>query len=948
MNTKMSSIAVAMITAITASQASAADNIEESAEQSVERIQVTGSRIARINTDTPSPVVSISAAAIEATGILNANDLLSKMPQFAFGFGNTAGSSSFGNAGLNAANLRGLGTDRTLTLVNGRRIVQSTYDDGAMVTDTAMIPVQLIKRIDILTGGAAATYGADAVAGVVNFIMKDEYEGTKVTAQYGESEVGDGEELSLSLTTGLSINDGAGSLMFSIDHYNQEEASYRDRPGHASSVQWLDNPDYNADIPSRDTPKHITGTDMAWADYNVHGQMFGLWDGDTKTTNFYDVTGDEAVYMFNSADQVRPYYLQNGPNAKGHDINRYAKVNSPYERNTAYLAFNYDLTDTISLKSDLRYAQVKSNNTISPEYNYGLSYKHIDDFSSDIVLPNHINTLLEQGSGWFSTSIGLNELGPRTSDTERDIFAFSASLDGELSNGWYWNAYLSTGFTNTDMLLGNRTNKSRFSRGAYATHDEDYNRCGVNGIDCPASNPLVPMSKEAQDYVRLDPYGSQIESKQHMFSASISGDLLALPYGDLMFAAGADFRKESIDLTVDDTWQDKKLVGSGIRAPWDASKTVKEAYIELEAPVLADIFLIDELVLSAAGRLADYEYAGTNFTWKLGATWTIIDGLAMRSTLAHTVRAPQLYEQFSAPNAGWYSNIDDPCDSTEIANTVIDERPLRIANCQALGIADPETWVAATQVNGGVNGTSTGNPALKPEEAETLTVGLVYTPSFVENLSFTFDYYDIVLEDAISSKGVQTTLDDCADSENIATDIYCPLITREADGNISNVYNLKVNQAGRTRRGIDVEVSYLQELGSFGELDLTFNGTRILKNTYQNTVETSVNDITGVGKSNRKFNARLVLGYSIADFNANWTANYLDNFQVDEDGTWELYDQPFGPSMTTHDVRFAYHLDDASVYIGANNVFDESWEQHPNTSWGGLGRNYYAGLSYKF
>ncbi|MCJ8318891.1 MAG: TonB-dependent receptor [Colwellia sp.] len=951
MKFKNTPVALALFAALSTSHVYAEETLAtEKAEEEVERIVVTGSRIARINTHTPSPIVSIDAAAIKGTGVLNINELLTQLPQFALGTDSSSGNSSFGNAGLNTVNLRNLGADRTLILVNGRRIVRSTYDDGFMTSDTGYIPVDLLERVDILTGGAASTYGADAVAGVVNFVMKKEYEGTRVSAQYGKSDIGDGEETSITLTSGHNFNNDKGNIVFSLDYYDAGSASLMDRPGSGEQTAWLNNP-LNTGEPDDGQPSRIAGYNLAWPDYNVYGQMAGIEDAN-GIINYYNVTGNQSAYMYNDNDFRSPYYVQEGENAEGWNINRYNKVQSPYERATFYTLFNYELSDELQLTADLRYSKITSQNQISPVYNYWIGEVNDSWFDQSIERPAHIAELLDQSDGWFYSSIGLNELGPRTSDVERELFAFSSSLAGEFSNGWLWDAYISSGKTKHDTVLSNRTNQNRFSNSHDSITNDNGDYCGVDVFDCPSSHPLIPMTQEALDYITLDPYGSQITSEQNVFSAAVSGDILELPHGELMFAAGIDVRRESIEMEVDDTWQSG--LGGNMKQPWDAAKTVQEVFLELEAPILADIFLIDELVLNVAGRMSTYTYAGTNNTWKLGATWSIIEGLAMRSTYAHTARAPQLSEQFSAVRTGFSNGKEDPCDSVEILGASAENKEQIIANCQSWGIADPVNFDSQAKLNGGVDVTTTGNINLQPEKADTLTVGIVYTPSFIDNLSLTIDYYDIDITDVMGGSGIQNTLDKCAREEDVTNSIYCPLVVRGSDGNVLDVLNTTVNQAYTNIKGVDFEASYLLSLNEYGQIDFSFNATKLLDSSYSDSDEDEIHDVTGIGYNNVELKARFVMNYSYEDLTANWTTNYAEGFQVSEYGTYELYDKPFAPHSIMHNARVSYTLNDnANIYLGINNVFDKSYYNHPSTSYGrsqydSMGRYFYTGFSYEF
>ena len=234
----------------------------------------------------------------------------------------------------------------------------------------------------------------------------------------------------------------------------------------------------------------------------------------------------------------------------------------------------------------------------------------------------------------------------------------------------------------------------------------------------------------------------------------------------------------------------------------------------------------------------------------------------MRTTYALTTRAPQLSEQFSAVSTEFSSGKSDPCDKDQIPLHEAGAVDQIIANCQAWGIADPANWKSDTAEAMGVDVTTTGNINLQPETAKTLTVGVVYTPSFIDNLSMTVDYYDIEIEDAMGGAGVQKAIDNCARETNINSSLYCPLVTRGADGNIIDTLNTTINQAFAGTTGIDFEVSYLQGLAEFGEVNFSLNATKLLDSNYQNDADSEEVDITGMYKANVELKTRFVMSYS--------------------------------------------------------------------------------------
>lgn len=668
------------------------------------------------------------------------------------------------------------------------------------------------------------------------------------------------------------------------------------------------------------------------------------WNYDTNVYDFYDITSGDPQYLYNSGEIVNSYRLLN-PN--GFDPAADGKVVSPYERHNLYLAFNYAITDDTQLALDLRYTNVESNNTISPEFSYG-SWGNSSNFASDVELSDAVWDLLAADGGWYRAPYTLNDLGPRTSSTERDLFAFSATLDGDLDNGWMWDVYLSTGRTNNDTVLTNYADEQRRD-GNYTWGTDGI--CGVDDMSCPAWNSLQPMNQAVIDYVKLAPFGQQIETEQHLFAASLSGDILSLPYGDVMMATGLEARRESIDVQVDEIWQSDEIVGSE-KLPWEKARNIYEAFVEVEVPLVSDVMLINDLSINAAARYADYTYSGDNTSWKLALNWEIYDELRLRSTYAHAVRAPQLKELFGAASTGFSSGISDPCDKENITTLKADEKALVIANCQAFGISDPENFESTTNLGNGTDVTTAGNPDLKVEKADTLTLGIAYEPAYLDNFAVTVDYYDIDLKDAIQNTSSSNILYECAESTDIDNSIYCPLVTRGDDGNITNVRKAPVNKGAFTRRGLDIEASYLLEQ-SWGDLSFNLYATHIIEDTSQDSPTDEVKYYQGVYGS-PDWKGRFVTHYQWDDLSINWSIDHTSATIVKRDATIEDYDQPETPSSTVHNFRIGYDLlESTNLYVGVKNAFDSTWTQHPTTSSGGgayslMGRYYYAGFSYQF
>jgi outer membrane receptor protein involved in Fe transport len=636
-------------------------------------------------------------------------------------------------------------------------------------------------------------------------------------------------------------------------------------------------------------------------------------------------------------------------NGAGFDPAADGKVTSPYERNSFYTVFNYEINDSTQLTSDFRYTDVNSQNNIASEFSYG-SWSNTSDFAADAELSDEVRELANSDGGWFYTPYGLNDLGPRSSRTDRKLYAFSTTVEGAFDNDWLWDVYVSAGKTENDSLLSNRTNKLRLGDSSNFTNGEN-GLCGVDDMSCPAWNSLQPMSQEVIDYVTLTPYGQQIDSEQFMFAASVSGDLYELPAGDLMFAFGIEGRRENIEVSIDDTWQDETLTGSQ-KLPWNKGRNIYDAFIEIEAPLVSDVFLVDELILNLAARYSDYQYAGSNTTWKAAIDWAVTDEFRIRSTFAHAVRAPQLVEMFGSTSIGFSSGLSDPCDQENITTLKADLKAQVISNCQAFGVEDPENFESATNLGNGSDTTTSGNPHLDVEEADTFTFGFVIQPSFLENFALTVDYYDIDLTNAIENISAGSILYECAESSNISASYACPLVSRNATGNVSNILVAPVNKGAFTRRGLDIETSYDTDL-PIGQLSLKFYATHIIELSTQSTAGEERFDYSGVYGS-PDWKGRLEANYTLNELRVNWSIDYTQSALVGRDKDIEDYSVPETPSSTVSNVRISYDLNvDTNLYIGARNVFDKKWTHHPSTSGGRgaynlMGRFLYAGFSYNF
>ncbi|QKX18228.1 TonB-dependent siderophore receptor [Microbulbifer sp. YPW1] len=944
---KLLAIAIAATASHSAlSQSATNDNADSNVGDAalVEELVVTGSRIQRSTFDTPSPTSVIDKEAIQMTGELNLNEVLSTMPQFGSGYDATSGSYSFGNSGLNALDMRDLGVKRTLSLVNGHRPVQITSDNNTMVTEIGMIPAELVERIEVLTGGASAVYGADAVAGVVNFILKDNYEGVSVRTQLGTTEEGGADNGSLTFTFGENFADNRGNFALSLDYFEQKPLYYRDRESAAGRTRYIPNPENTG--PEDGIPDFIIHNNITYPDFNITGNAFGVWNPEYGESDWYQLNGDQAQLRTPASALSQGWMATDG---SGYDPNAYNFARSPFERLNGYSRVTYDLTDTTRFSADLMYSKTESYDEIDPDFIWG-TWTTVEDLESNgIAIPTGVQQVLsDYGDNWLLLPYTFSNAGPRWHTTEREYVAVSATLEGEFKNGWKWDTYFNTGMTDSQLTQGNSLRYDRLDSSNFTL----IGPCVEDGT-CPDFSPFTPSSDAVHDYV-MATHTTNTDVEQHAFAANLTGDLLELPAGFAKFGAGFESRYESLDYQPSELWK-SGVLSSQQTAIDDVSRTVHEAYGELLVPLLADLPLMQSLEFEAAVRGAEYSTEAANFTsWKTGLNWAINDSLRFRTVYSKAVRAPQLGEMYLGTSIG-YTDLTDPCDADEIDGGPADGR--RAANCAALGI--DAGWDSNLKGQRG-RVISEGNQDLKEEDATTFTAGFVFTPSSIDGLNISIDYYDIDLTDMIVRFGASNTLALCVDSESVNND-FCTQVVRAASGDVESVRDTYINADGSRRTGVDIEADYQFSLVDAFNLpgDMRFNlvTTRQLESSYSAT-----NNLTGELETTDylgefgvpKWKADLRTSYYLNDLSVSLTTKFTQGGPIDLDGRAERYESSEVKDSLYFNLWAGYQIvESTQLYLGVNNLSDERWTDHPYTSYGSanyslLGRTLYAGAQLKF
>jgi outer membrane receptor protein involved in Fe transport len=966
---------------------------EEVEEETTERISVTGSRIKQNSAQMATPTTVIDSATIAQFGVKNIGELMNKLPALMDGI--TGGNTNFqnngdtNNAGLELANLRGLGINRTLVLVDGRRQVAGSA--GTASVDMSTIPTSMIERLEIITGGASAIYGADAVTGVVNFIMKKDFEGFELEASYGQSAESDGEKTDLSLTWGKNFS--KGNFTINASYSDQEEIAMPDRDYANKSPAFTDHlgqPVFHADqryqALSEEGLFYVPNSN-----YLFDGNHPAPWGGNFPQIAITDVSG--AFYPIFADDPIQPFGpngydtytvdrdtgetrgFQAGVNCNtvpcdggdGFRTSESSTMQTPSERLLVNMRGDYFINDSHQLFAEVKYSKVESaasgQASVFHDDNFGpLIAINIDNPFAPQIIKDALSA-----AGQTQAALAVVGMGVR-SETSRETTQFMLGSSGELGEYGY-DFYVQYGETkgelnNQDLLL------SRYYQALDAVDDGNGNAvCRDSSNGCVAFNPINNLaSAEALDFVGVN-LKTDEKVTQFVSNFVINGELFELDAGTVDFALGIEYRDESAKSTPDALTQttqaldDGTIVGTGqvgstsgvnvesyaYLAPTDGSFNVAEIFGEVLIPLVEGVTGIESLDLELAARYSDHSITGGDVTWKSGLNWTITEQVRVRTTYSHAVRAPNINELFAPEQVG-SANMTDPCDS---GNLDLGANPAnRAANCLALGI--PTDFDSSAEF--GTRGVkSSGNINLSPETADTLTVGLVFQP--MQELSIAIDYWDISIDDAITTYSATDVLSNCVDSSSLDSK-YCDLVTRDANNQIINVATQSINVANFASSGTDIDINYGLSLSSYGELNFNLKTTYLDKRQFQTNIEFPDDIDKQAGRAGTpKVRALFSTVYTMDNLTASWTMNHVGKSDFNNIATVDQYPSWFNnkvASHTYHSVNFNYIASEGlSIYGGINNVADKTPPALPGLNSGtslydGIGRQFYAGVKYSF
>lgn len=742
-------------------------------------IVVTGTRLTSgLTTPTPVTVASVQQLQAANPGLLG--NALAQLPEFRNSTTASSGTMSARREnGSNFLNLRGLGVERTLVLLDGRRFVASS---STGVPNVDLFPQDLVQRVDIVTGGASAAYGSDAVAGVVNFILDKTFTGVRANGRLGISKYGDDAMRQVSLTAGTPLNGGQGHILFNAEYFKRDGIQ-------PNSGRTLVDGFYGIANSGVASPSRIV----------TRPYYYQMTNGGLITS------GPFANMRFLPGGTLAPFDPGTNRNATqqvgGDGVGLPFDQSAGIERYAFFSRAQHQL-GSATLFAELSYAQSTSTfRSIPPQQ--GLTPTAFTIFSENAFLPDAIASALAPGASFTMKRVSA-DFGRATTNTRNRTARAIIGLDWDLGAGWKVNAYAMHGDNRYRNLIGNNVIRRNLYAAADAVIDPVSNRIVCRSTLLGFDPGCVPInlfgegapSADALNYV-LGTSIAHFHTKEDVASATISGAPFDLPGGAFDVAAGIEYRRESgrnrvdpLTAAVNDATGVRGFPASllnGVPGGLEYNNTqafhgkydIKEAFVEFNAPLLNAMPFVHLLSVNGAARVIDYSTAGTVLTWKAGVSYEPFADLRFRATRSRDIRAANLAELFT---------------SGQTAITVVNYQ----------GVSTPAI------------GLRSGNPALKPEKADTLTAGAIYRPGFIPGLGISVDYYHIKLKDAIQELTNQQTIDFCANGSSVA----CANITFDSSGQLTLLTPL-LNLASVVTSGVDFEMTYRRRVG---ETDITLRG----------------------------------------------------------------------------------------------------------------------------
>ena len=768
----------------------------------VDEIVVTGSRLVRRDFSAPSPIVSIEREALQSTGQATLETALNQMPQITPQADRTTNNQGNFSA---TVNLRGMGSNRTLVTINGRRVAPSWV--GSSV-DINSIPQALVERVEIITGGATTVYGADAVAGVVNFILRDDFDGFGLDTSFYSTEKGDANIVDVNVSYGHSLAGGRGNIAVFAGYYDRDPLFASER---AFSAVTLDE--------TFTTGELVEGGSSTVPEGIIFAPQVDFGDGPVRTT--FDENGDPVPFDSNT------------------DRYNFAPVNYlqvPLERLTAGTLFNFEFNPNAEVYGEWIYSRNDPTQTLAAVPAGGFFAINPDNptltpATRQLILDNFFPTgdpAIRAGA--FGKR--MSDVGLRIIESEVDNLRLVTGMRGEITGTWDYDAWVIYNDVTRDEILLNDVSRSRMQQGQLVDP--------VTGQCFDPSNGCVPvnlfginsLTPEAIEFLRLPPIVNESTRRQTSVSGFIRGEPFDSWAGGVQVALGAEWRRDEGTFEADDILFTGDTLGYRADASVNGQEDVAEIYAEALVPLADGARFAEYLGLEVGGRYSEYDFAGSVESWKVGLEWLPIGNLRFRGMVQRSVRAPNMaeafQEQFREPLFAGFVSFDPAQDPCSAVNDPVAQGNLEKCVITGLPADQVGTWNA--DVGFPAEGIYGGNPALKPEVADTYTIGAVLDLELFEGFQLAVDYFDLYVEDTIGALDAEVA---CFDIAN-PTGEFCDSLRRDpVTYNVVEIDGFATNKGVVATRGIDTQLDMVFLLPNSADLSVSLFWTHLLENSIQ-------------------------------------------------------------------------------------------------------------------
>ena len=887
-------------------------------------IIVTGSRIIRNGYNSPTPITVATTEQLIKAAPTNLPDALNQLPQFLNSGGPTRGNPQTVNSGAhgNLLNLRGVGPQRTLILLDGMRLPPTTY---AGSVDTNIVPQLLIQRVDIVTAGVSAVYGSDAVAGVVNFVLNDKFEGLRAVGQQGITSRGDGRNYRIGVAGGFALGEKA-HLLLSLEHYKSKGFSTDARPKNHGPYFAIGSTGVGA--PGSESNPFKIASDVRW--------LLGTEGG-------VALSGPFALTNFVAPDRYRPINLGTPTGTPNFFIGGDAFAAPPGQTAArdlttaqAFGRLTYDLTENVKAYTQFIGSQSRTSYATLPNIAFFSTI-----LSGNAFLPAELQAqLTAANTPGFAFSHSYSAEGNALARERTRFYMGATGLQGQIGSKLTWDLSYNYGHSQHVVKQDNSWEVRRYAAAIDAVDEGVFRTGTANGNivcrvtltnpdvfpGCVPFNPFGPGASSAQARAFVDQGTPEYRAviSQHNVEGAITGEPFELWAGPVSTSLGASYRQSKLTLAGNgDPSVDYNVPGvRGIPATqtrWmgtlnvghaNGSQSVKEAFAEVVIPLLKDVPLVQSMDISGAARFTDYKTSGSVWTWKVGGTWRPVDDILFRATYSRDIRAPTLFDLYAGQSSA-LAQVFDPHTNTSGPSQTI----------------------------------SGGNIDLRPEVSNTLSVGASLKPRFLSGLSMSIDYFDLKIEGAIGSLTTPTILDRCEVSGG--TSPICALIERPlpfSDRTAANRYTLvrsvPINIAGQRVKGIDFDLSYRSTLGGgvFGaRLYASYVPTYSRRDT---PLSPSYNyaGYTGDG-GHPKWKGLLSLDYNIGGFSVFVQEQYIDSLRYGDETPIANFIPGSTGSVFYTDITLAQKIaigstseQNVELFVTINNLFDRDPPLFPGIS----------------